>query len=679
MPANPIVPGFSHRPKGRLRLSIAALLFGSCIKVFATEVDDIGRMDLEQLMNVELETVTASKYSQKLSETASQVTIVGKDQIQQFGFRTLSDILRTVPGFFITNDRMYDYVGVRGFDQSTALNGRMLLMIDGNRINESIFDSGLLGSEFPLDVDLIDHVEIVRGPGSSLYGNNAFFAVVNVVTKDGGSFHGGELAGSYGSFDSYKGRFSYGRKQDNGLEYLISATGLNADGPTLHYPEHASPDNPEGITSHTNDEHNKQFFAKAGWGNFSFEGGYGRRYKGLPGGAFGTNFDDPSNSYQDSEAFVNLKYQKTLSPSLAFTGRAFYGDYDFRGFYHYGDTTSAAPVHTWWSGFEANFVSRHFDNHTLVGGIEAQENWLQQQGIFFDNPYTVFSFDERDSHRIGIYLQDDVVLTNQLKLSVGARLDDHSLLSNVLVSPRFGIVYNPLKDSTVKLQYAQAFRAPNVVHQYQAYPTTYNEDGTFRGAGRLPNTGLHAEQIETWELSWQQIFDHNWQFTVTGYYMDMSKRLEEIQQSPEFRQVANLDAEIGYGAEFELQRRWNNGALLRSSYSLIFAEDLDRGSDGYILSNVPGHLYQLNLMAPLFNPQWHGGFDMQMLSSRKSPQSKTPGYARIGLNLLYQPITNLDLSAGVYDLFDDNRLEPGGIYGIPQEGRTFRLKFQCRF
>ncbi len=260
-----------------------------------------------------------------------------------------------------------------------------------------------------------------------------------------------------------------------------------------------------------------------------------------------------------------------------------------------------------------------------------------------------------------------------------ARLDDHSLLSNLLVSPRFGLVYNPLKDSTVKLQYAQAFRAPNVVHQYQAYPATYTEDGIFVRAGRLPNTGLHAEQIESWELSWQQIFDRDWQFAVTGYYMDMSKRLEEVQQSPEYRQVANLNAEIGYGAEFELQRRWNNGALLRSSYSLIFAEDRDQGNDGDLLSNVPGHLYQLNFMAPLFNPQWRGGFDMQMLSSRKSLQSKTPGYARVGLNLLYQPVTNLDLSASVYDLFDDNRLEPGGIYGIPQEGRTFRLKFQCRF
>jgi outer membrane receptor protein involved in Fe transport len=84
-------------------------------------------------------------------------------------------------------------------------------------------------------------------------------------------------------------------------------------------------------------------------------------------------------------------------------------------------------------------------------------------------------------------------------------------------------------------------------------------------------------------------------------------------------------------------------------------------------------------MMPLFDPQWRGGIDMQLLSSRQSPDSKTPGYTRVGLNLLYQPVKSLDLSASVYDLFDDNRLEPGGKYGIPQDGRTFRLKFLYRF
>lgn len=670
MTDNFITPGFNRLPNGRLKLLIGSLLLVANIKAFAVEVSEIGRMDLEQLMSVELETVTASKYSQKLSETASSVTVIGKDQIQQFGYRTLSDVLRTVPGFFITNNRAYDNAGIRGFDQSADYNGRMLIMIDGIRMNEAIYDSGFTDNTLPIDMDLVERVEVVRGPGSSLYGNNAFFAVVNVITKRGSNYQGGELAGAWSSFDTYKGRASYGRKLDNGLDFLASATGFNSEGQSLQIPEAASPGNPLGASSGANNEHDKQFFAKASWGNFSFEGGYGRRFKGIPGGIFGVDFGTPASSLQDSEAFVNLQYQKALSPKLDFTARAFYGDYDFKGQYRYGGMLISNLNHAWWSGLEMRMLSSHFDGHKLLAGVEIQENWLLQQYADISPPVSVSQDDTRDTHRIGIFLQDDMDLTERLKLSLGARFDDSSLSSQSMFSPRVGLVYQMLTDTVFKLQYGKAFRSPTIAQQY------YSVYGV---PSQMPNSGLQPEQIDTVSLAWEQAFAGDWHFTATGYYQKQSKRLSMVDEKPSRQHTVNLGNEIGYGGEFELQRRWDNGALLRSGYSLIFVEDLDRGQYGHSLDNVPRHLYQLNFMTPLFSPQWRGGFDMQVLSSRTSLQAKTPGYTRIGLNLLYQPITYLDLSASVYDLFDDNRLEPDNDFAIPQEGRTFRLKFECRF
>jgi iron complex outermembrane receptor protein len=667
MSANAIAPRFKRR---RLRLLIAGLLLGASIKALATDVNEIGRMDLEQLMTVELETVTASKYNQKLSETASSVTIIGKDQIQQFGYRTLSDVLRTVPGFFITNNRTYDNAGIRGFDQSADYNGRMLVMIDGIRMNETIYDSGFTDNALPIDMDLVDRVEVVRGPGSSLYGNNAFFAVVNVITKRGKDYQGGELGGAWSSFDSYKGRASYGRKLDNGLDFLASATGFNSEGQALRLPEAATPDNPLGASSGANNEHDKQFFAKAVWGDFSFEGGYGRRFKGIPGGIFGVDFGTPASSLQDSEAFVNLQYQKALSPKLDFTARAFFGDYDFKGQYRYGGLLISNLNHAWWSGLEMRLLSSHFDGHKLLAGMEVQENWQLQQYADIGPPTSISQDASRDTHRIGIFLQDDMALTELLKLSLGARFDDSTLSSQSLFSPRVGLVYQPLADTVFKLQYGKAFRSPTIAQQF------YTVNGI---PSQIANNGLQSEQIDTVSLAWEQAFARDWHFTATGYYLNQSKRLGMVEQAPSIQHTVNLGGEIGYGAEFELQRHWDNGALLRSGYSLIFAEDQDQGKDGSLLGNIPRHLYQLNFMTPLFSPQWRGGFDMQVLAARTSLQAKTPGYARVGLNLLYQPVKYLDLSASVYDLLDDNRLEPGGIYGIPQEGRTFRLKFACRF
>jgi len=92
---------------------------------------------------------------------------------------------------------------VRSFGRPGDYNSRILLLIDGHRTNDNIYNQALVGAEGVIDVDLIDRVEIIRGPGSSLYGSNAFLAVVNIVTKRGRDLKGTEVSGEAGSFQTY--------------------------------------------------------------------------------------------------------------------------------------------------------------------------------------------------------------------------------------------------------------------------------------------------------------------------------------------------------------------------------------------------------------------------------------------------------------------------------------------
>src|ERR1700734_3596037 len=141
---------------------------------------------LEELMAIKIDTVYgASGFMQKVTEAPASITIITSEEIQKHGYRTLADILRNVRGFYVTYDRNYSYLGVRGFGLPGEYNNSIALLVDGHRLNDDIFDAALIGTEFPIDVDMIDRKEVIRGPNSSLYIASAFLGVINVITKRG--------------------------------------------------------------------------------------------------------------------------------------------------------------------------------------------------------------------------------------------------------------------------------------------------------------------------------------------------------------------------------------------------------------------------------------------------------------------------------------------------------------
>ena len=213
-------------------IKVACSWAGVCVASLALAADNTAvsptetppvDLSIAELANIEVPVVeAASKYKQKTTEAPASVTIITSDEIKKQGYRTLADLLRNVPGLYVSYDRLYASLGVRGFN--LGVNDRVLLLINGHRINNSLSDGAFIGTEFILDVDLIDRVEVIRGPGSSLYGANAFFGVINVITRKGRDMagHGAEASGDAASYDTYKGRVTYGKKFENGLEMLFS-------------------------------------------------------------------------------------------------------------------------------------------------------------------------------------------------------------------------------------------------------------------------------------------------------------------------------------------------------------------------------------------------------------------------------------------------------------------------
>jgi iron complex outermembrane receptor protein len=186
---------------------------------------DLSGLSIEELMDVEV--VSASRHEQSQAAAPSAVSVITADEIRLHGWRTLVEALATVPGLYTAYDRNYHYVGVRGILRPGDFGSRVLILTDGRRVNDPLYNQGPVGREFPLDLALVERIEIVHGPGSSLYGTNALLAVVNVVTKSAADARGVEFAAGAAGGHAAFGRVSW-EPPDHGARSFSRAASARA-------------------------------------------------------------------------------------------------------------------------------------------------------------------------------------------------------------------------------------------------------------------------------------------------------------------------------------------------------------------------------------------------------------------------------------------------------------------
>lgn len=633
---------------------------------------DLTGLSLEELLSIEI--YSASKFMQKTTEAPATVTIVTADDIRNHGHRTLADILASARGLFVSYDRNYQYVGARGFNRPGDYNSRVLLMVDGYRLNDPVYDQASIGTEFPLDVDLIERVEIVRGPGSSIYGSNAFFAVVNVITRHGGDLDGVEASGELASSGGDKERLSYGRRYESGAELLLSASRYRSRGQDLFFPEFNAPATNNGIASNLDGDRYHSLFGKLAYDGFTLTGAYANRTKQVPSAAYGMVFNDPGADTVDAQGFADLAYYGKLGERWDVAGHAFYSSYAFTGNYPFG-----APVvlnrdetESSWGGAEARLMGR-FERHKLVMGAEYQDNFRQDQRNFDVAPYALYLDDRRSSRREGIYLQDEITLMQGVLLNAGVRYDRYSTVGET-VNPRLGLIWSPQETTALKLLYGTAFRAPNAFEQY------YN-DGN---ATSKVSPNLKPEEITSYEIVAEHELQHNFRLTASVYQNEISNLVNQVTDPADGLLVfQNIGQVKTRGAEFEAERAWDGGMRLRASYAWQITRDQTTGAE---LENSPNQLAKLNYSQPVWGDALRAGVELQYTGPRKTlAGATTGGYGVANLTLLSRKLARgLELSASVYNLFDKRYADPARpehvpIDAIEQDGRNFRLKLGYRF
>lgn len=644
---------------------------------------DLTTLTIEELMGIEVETVSgASRYEQPVSEAPASVSIVTADQIKKYGYRNLADILQSVPGFSVTNDRNYQYAGIRGFGLPGDYGTRVLLMVDGVRQNDPVYNSVFIGNELVVDTDLIERVEIIRGPGHTLYGANALLAVINIVTRRGGDLDGIELSGEAGSHDSYRGRVSYGSRFGGTTELLLSGTFFHSQGQDHFYPEFASPASNSGWARDCDREQAGSAFLKLAYRDLTLEAGYVKRDKGLPTAPWGTVFNNPGTETTDSSLFVDLKYQRSFENGADLMSRLSWNQYYYDGRYVYDQAEPGDPpllfdnidkVRSSWLMGEIQVSRELLKKHRLIGGIEFRDVLrLDQQNFDQENSAgTLYLDDRRSTWNIGLYLQDEYRILDSLILTAGIRYDYFETFG-ATVNPRVALIYSPFARTTVKFLFGTAFRPPN------GYELYYSDGNT-----QKTNHDLHEETSTNYELILEQNLGKRFRGTLSGYYTRIRNMITLVVDPADdllvFRNIGRAELK---GMELELDKKWENGVNGRLSYSFQEARDLMAGDR---LPNSARHLVKLNLLFPLIEERLFLGVEEQYTSRKKTLAGNQTGDFFITNVTLFSRnlLKNLELSGSVYNLFNRKYFVPAGgehlQNNIEQDGRTFRVKATWRF
>ena len=634
---------------------------------------DLTNLSLEDLVSLQI--YSASKHLQSASDAPASVTVITADDIQRYGYRTLADILQTVRGFYVTYDRDYSFVGVRGFGRLGDWNSRILVLIDGHRINDNVLGNAMLGTEFLVDVDMIDRVEIVRGPSSSLYGAQAFFAVINVITRKPPDLKGLELSFTAASFGTYQGRASYGGEY-KGIGMVLSGTFYNSQGSTLFFPVFDSPATNNGISSDTDFENYRHLLANLSYRGLNVQGLYSYRDKGVPTGYYGSLFNDPQTVNIDTHQYVSLSYQHSIGGKWELTARTSYDQAHLLGpvAIATGVPSSPADLNTysfsekWWDG-EAQLSRTILEKHKLTFGTEVIDNFQQNQGDY-DAASNTFVADPRSSTIWALYAQDEFAITSKLALSAGVRYDHYSLFGGS-TNPRLGLIYHVFRPTTLKVLYGTAFRAPE--------PFEYETDfGSFYEG----NPGLQPETIRSIEgVVEQKIGNH---FTASGsVFQNWIGNLITLESDPSnglsiYRNSGNANAT---GMELEVNTRLPDGIEGTASYSIT---DIVGGVTEPLLRNSPEQLAKVNLSVPFWRRKILASMDAQYTSSRLTLAGPpVSGFAVFNVTLLAHTLgKHADLSASLYNILNKKYFDPGRPEdpenAIQQDGRNFRVKLTLR-
>lgn len=685
--------------------------------------NDIYNLSLAELGQVEISIATGN--STPLDKAPATASVIYASDIEAMGARSLNEVLETVPGLHVslsTLSRLDSIYSIRGIH--TGFNPQVLLLMNGTPVQSSL--QGGRPALLRLPVTSIDRIEVIRGPGSAIYGADAYSGVINVITKDATAINGTAIGARYGSFNSsdlwlqsaaswkdWGIAFNLTYQESDGDEKRRVNNDLQSNLDDLFGTDASLAPGPLSTRYRILDTHlaitsdDVQFNL---WGWLSNDAGVGagatqtldhtgKDDSKLWMADFTYRLSDRHDPWDHSLRFSHLYYDLqasfNLMPEGAILPIGSDGNLDFAsptGSVFFPDGLLGNPgQRTEDTQFDFISIYNGWDAHRLRFAAGAKRQTLESResknygpgiidgtspvvdGTLTDVSNTAFVYLDNSARTIRyLSLQDEWQLIPDLMLTAGVRYDHYSDFGGT-TNPRIALVWATDEKLTTKLLYGSAFRAPSFSEQrFKNNPVS------------LGNLNLDPEHIDTLELSFNYRANANFQTTLTVFTYKAQDMIEFIpDEGATTRTAQNARDQNGEGFEWEINWKPTTNLRLSGNYSWQDAKDKQ---SGVAVADAPGQQFKINANWE-FKPEWSMYGQMSWVGDRQraagDDRREIRDYTLLNLTLRRKNIfPNLDASLALRNLTNEDAREPsdGTIADdYPLESRHLWLELNYLF
>jgi len=658
------------------------IVFSLTVNSVQASVDDLFNMSLEELMHVKV--VGSTHTPETLSSVPASVSVYSSDEIELMGIQTLEELMNFVPGFSSarSGDSGYREIPTVRSKRSGATGKEVLILIDGQRLNSDFSGSTFVFNN-QIPVGNFERVEFIRGPGSALYGSNAFMGVVNIITSKDKN----DISASIGSNGSINTYLNYTYSSDD-FRLSTFVTHNKTDGEIYNNLFNFSVTNPVATTK--DPFKRDEIYINADYNRFNLVGSF-RRTKASEFYALG-NINNDVNRHDIHGGFARLTYDSTgltfLNTKISVGYRDERSDLDFVISPNGALPNTNAPA-TFLTTLEGHELDLRVDNRInfdngsilLVGGeyrhAKTQKLFASVNG--FPGPNAVYfgqflslekiqgsGLTAEDYRNIyGIYAQYQKDLTQNINFTAGVRYDNYSDFGTAL-SPRVALVYDNFSGRIFKLLYAEAFRAPA------------REENDLQAQGVLAGNALLKPEIaKTLEAIWiENIVNHT--FTLTLFSTRVEDAISDVTNGLTGQRTVRNGTENYTGFEVELLSDIYENFFLRSSLSIVTdTEDVmfrNVSETGSIVLNWHKDKFNTNVSG-----YYHGDSEGDFGGTRV----KIDDFFEFSANVMYKIDSYSTLFLQAKNLLDENYVTPfEGIThpdGVIGRGRRVYVGINYRF